>query len=297
MKRKFILSICASLFALSAMASTSFAKTIDVVTSFTILGDVVKHVGGDHVNVHSLVPADGDPHEFKPSPDDAKRIKEAAVTFISGEGLETWFERLAKASGTKEKPVVVSTSIKTHKFEDDGKTVTDPHVWNSVPNVLIWVDNIEKALTKADPEDAAAFKANAEQYRQKLQALDKSIKAQFATIPQDKRKVLTSHDAFGYYGKEYGVTFLSPLGISTETEASAADVAQLIDQIKKEGVKVYFFENSNDPRLIEQIAKATGAKAGGALYPESLSKADGPASTYEKLMEYNTNQIINAVKD
>lgn len=263
--------------------------------SFSVLADVVKNVGGEHVNVKSLVPPNGDPHEFEPTPDDAKAVKAAAVTFISGDGLETWFERLAKASGVKQKPVVVSAGIKTHTFEEDGKKVTDPHVWNSVPNVVIWVENIEKALAKADPENAAAFRANAERYSKELRALDAAVRAEISAVPKDRRKVLTSHDAFGYYGKEYGVTFLSPLGVSTETEASAADIARLIDQIKKEHIKVYFIENSNDPRLIKQVAAATGAQPGGELYPESLSAADGPVPTYLKLIRYNTDKIVSAI--
>lgn len=293
-KRYFLGLVGSAMLALAATATAS-AKTIDVVASFGVLADVVKNVGGEYVNVKSLVPPNGDPHEFEPTPDDAKAVKAAAVTFISGDGLETWFERLAKASGVKEKPVIVSTGIKTHKFEEDGKKVTDPHVWNSVPNVLIWVANIEKALTKADPENAAAFRANAERYSKVLRDLDAAVRAEISAVPKDKRKVLTSHDAFGYYAKEYGVSFLSPLGVSTETEASAADVAKLIDQIKKEQIKVYFIENSNDPRLIKQIAAATGAQPGGELYPESLSAADGPVPTYVKLIRYNTDKIVSAI--
>jgi zinc/manganese transport system substrate-binding protein len=293
--KRLLLALAGSAVFSLATAATASAKTIDVVASFTVLADVVKNVGGEHVNVKSLVPPNGDPHEFEPSPDDAKAVKAAAVTFLSGDGLENWFERLTKASGTTNKPVIVSTGIKTHKFEEEGKKVTDPHVWNSAANVVIWVANIEQALAKADPEDAAAFKANAERYTKELTDLDASIKAKFAPIPKDKRKVLTSHDAFGYYGQQYGVTFLSPIGVSTETEPSAADVAHLIDQIKKEGIRVYFFENSNDPRLIKQIATATGAQPGGELYPEALSAAGGPAPTYIKLMQYNTDQIVGAI--
>lgn len=293
-KRIFLALAGSALLAVGTMAAAS-AKTIDVVASFTVLADVVKNVGGEHVNVKSLVPPNGDPHEFEPSPEDAKSVKAAAVTFISGDGLENWFQRLAKAAGATEKPVVVSAGIKTRSLEEDGKKVTDPHVWNSVPNVLIWVANIEKALAKADPEDAAAFKANAERYTKELKELDASIRSRVGAVPKDKRKVLTSHDAFGYYGAEYGVTFLSPLGVSTETEASAADVAKLIDQIKKEHIKVYFIESSNDPRLVEQVAKATGAQAGGELYPEALSAADGPVPTYVKLMQYNTDKIVSAI--
>jgi len=277
------------------MAGAAHAKTIDVVASFTVLADVVKNVGGDHVKVKSLVPPNGDPHDYEPSPDDVKAIKSASVTFLSGEGLETWFQRIAKASGAGVDPVTVSTGIKTHMFDEDGKQVTDPHVWNSIPNALIWVGNIEAALEKADPADAADFRKNAAAYTASLKKLDGQIRAEIAKVPADRRKVLTSHDAFGYYGEAYGVKFLAPLGVSTETEASAADVAKLIDQIKAEHIKVYFMENSNDPRLVKQVADATGAKAGGELYPEALSKADGPAPTYEKMMAYNTRQIVDAI--
>lgn len=278
-----------------AMPTTASAHTINVVASFSILADVVKNIGGDHVNVKSLVPANGDPHDFEPSPDDAKAVKAAAVSFMSGEGLETWFARLSKAAGSQKQAVIVSDGIATQTFDEDGKTVTDPHVWNSASNVIVWVKNIEAALAKADPEDAKVFKANATRYNQQLEDLNRDIKARFNDIPIEKRTVLTSHDAFGYYGKAYDVSFLSPLGISTDTEASAANVASLIDQIKAQGIKVYFIENSNDPRLIKQIADATGAQPGGALYPESLSAQDGPASSYIALMRYNTNQIAAAI--
>lgn len=294
MKKSFVTLAGAAALSVAMMASAS-AKTMDVVASFTVLADVVQNVGGDHVNVKSLVPANGDPHDYEPSPTDAMAVKNAAVTFLSGEGLETWFERLAKAADSSKAPVIVSKGIKTHKMDEDGKTVTDPHVWNSVTNVLVWVDNIENALLEADPADAKDIKASAAAYRARLMKLDDDIKAKIDAVPKDKRKVLTSHDAFGYYGEEYGVTFIAPLGVSTETEASAADIAKLIDQIKADGVKVYFFENSNDARLVTQIANATGAEAGGELYPEALSSKDGPASSYIKLMNYNTDQIVAAI--
>jgi len=289
-----ILGLLASV-VLNFAATAASAKTLQVAASFSILADVVKQVGGDHVDVKSLVPPNGDPHEFEPSPDDARSLKDANIAFISGEGLESWFERLAKAAGYKGKPIVVSTGIKIFKMEENGKTVTDPHVWNSAANVVVWVANIEKALMEADPEDSADFKANAARYAKELQDLNAYAHSKIGAVPKDKRKVLTSHDAFGYFGKEYGVTFLSPLGVSTETEASAADIAKLIDQIKKEHVKVYFFENSNDPRLVKQIASATGAEPGGDLYVESLSAADGPAPTYAKMFRYNVDRIAEAI--
>ena len=272
------------------------AKTIDVVASFTVLADVVKNVGGDHVRVKSLVPPNGDPHDFEPSPDDARAVKAAAVTFISGEGLETWFERLAKASGSTVKPVVVSKGIETRTMEEDGKTITDPHVWNSVPNVLIWVSNIEAALKTVDPADAASFSRQAQNYRERLDQLDAFVRRQIDSVAQGKRTILTSHDAFNYYGQTYGVTFIAPLGVSTETEASAGDVAKLIDQIRKEDVSTYFIENSTDPRLVNQIAAATGANLGGELYPEALSPAGGPVPSYVELMKYNTMQIVKALR-
>jgi zinc/manganese transport system substrate-binding protein len=295
MKRTLLLS--ASLPLLMALSSVSAqAQTLKVVASFTVLADVVSNVGGDHVTVTSLVGPNGDPHEFEPSPTDAKHLKAADVTFVSGEGLEGWMDRLISASGYKGKPITVSEGINTRTMEEDGKTVTDPHVWNSPVNVKIWVANIEKALAAADPADAKAFEANAKAYTAKLDALNAYAHTKLDAIPAADRKILTSHDAFGYLGREYKVEFLSPLGFSTESEASAADVAKLIDQIKAEHIKTYFFENSNDPRLVKQIAKATGATSGGELYVEALSKKSGPASTYEKMFRYNIDQLAAAMK-
>ena len=294
-KQRLLLSAAATAFVALGVAGPASAETLDVVASFTVLADVVKQVGGDHVKVSSLVGPNGDPHEFEPAPADAKRLNAAKVTFVSGEGLEGWMDRLISASGYKGTPVVVSDGINTRTMVDDGKTVTDPHVWNSPVNVKVWVANIEKALSAADPADAADFKANAERYTKVLTELDAYAHGKFDKIADDRRKVLTSHDAFGYFGREYNVSFLSPLGVSTETEASAAEVAKLIEQIKTEHVKTYFFENSNDPRLVKQVAKATGAEPGGELYVESLSKANGPASTYEKMFRYNVDQMAAAM--
>ncbi|MET0172702.1 MAG: metal ABC transporter substrate-binding protein [Agrobacterium vaccinii] len=290
-----LLLTTAALPALMAYAGPASAAELKAVASFTVLADVVKQVGGNHVTVTSLVKPDGDPHEFEPSPADAKSLKAADVVFVSGLGLEGWMDRLISASGYKGTPVTVSQGIQTREMDEDGKTVTDPHVWNSPVNVKVWVENIETALSAADPADAQDFKANAQAYLKTLDKLDAYAHTKFDAIPEDRRKVLTSHDAFGYFGREYKVTFLSPLGVSTETEASAGDVAKLIEQIKAEHVKTYFFENSNDPRLVKQVAKATGAEPGGELYVESLSKAKGPASTYEKMFRYNVEQIAAAI--
>jgi zinc/manganese transport system substrate-binding protein len=281
---------------LALTGTTALAgEPVKVVASFTVLADVVSQVGGEHVTVSSLVGPNGDPHEFEPSPADAKALKAAKVTFISGEGLEGWMERLISASGYEGKPVVVSEGIALRSMEEDGQTMTDPHVWNSPVNVKVWVDNIEAALAKVDPEDAAAFKANATAYKARLDAMNTYAHEKFDPIPEASRKILTSHDAFGYLGREYGVTFLSPLGLSTETEASAADIAALIEQIRSEHVKAYFLENSNDSRLVQQIANATGAESGGELYVESLSAGDGPAPTYEQMFRYNVDLLSAAM--
>ena len=279
-----------------AMIDPAAAKTVKVVASFTVLADMVRQVGGDHVVVVSMVPPNGDPHEYEPTPDDARNLKGADVVFTSGLGLEGWFARLTKASGYAGKPVVASDGIRTRKMEEDGKTITDPHAWNSIPNAEVYVGNIEKALAAADPEDAVAFASNAKTYDAKLKALDVYAHAQVDGVPKNERKVLTTHDALSYFGAAYGVSFLSPLGFSTEKEPSAAQVAKVIGQIKAEHVHTYFFENSNDPRLVKQIGDATSARPGGELFVEALSKPGGPAATYADMFKYNVDTLVAGMK-
>lgn len=293
MKPKMLL---AAVFALSSMAGLAQAKPIEAVASFTVIADMVQNVGGDHVHVTSLIGPNGDPHAYEPTPNDAQALKRADLVFVSGLHLEGWLDRLIKASGYQGQPVVLSNGIKTRSMEEDGKRITDPHAWNSAANGVVYVRNIISALQKADPANASDYQAKGEHYIQQLEQLDAYARAQVQAIPSDKRKVLTSHDAFGYFGDAYGVTFLSPLGFSTETEASAADVGKLIKQIKQEHVSTYFFENSSDPRLVKQIADASGAQPGGELYVESLSPADGPAPTYAQMFRYNVDKLTAAMK-
>ena len=293
MKPKMLL---AAVFALSSMAGLAQAKPIEAVASFTVLADMVQNVGGDHVHVTSSIGPNGDPHAYEPTPNDAQALKRADLVFVSGLHLEGWLDRLIKASGYQGQPVVLSNGIKTRSMEEDGKRITDPHAWNSAANGVVYVRNIISALQKADPANASDYQAKGEHYIQQLEQLDAYARAQVQAIPSDKRKVLTSHDAFGYFGDAYGVTFLSPLGFSTETEASASDVAKLIKQIKQEHVSTYFFENSSDPRLVKQIADASGAQPGGELYVESLSPADGPAPTYAQMFRYNVDKLTAAMK-
>ncbi|MDU8362358.1 metal ABC transporter substrate-binding protein [Pseudomonas syringae group sp. J309-1] len=295
MKRSMLLSSMAAL-VLSAFSVLAQAKPLEAVASFTVIADMVQNVGGERVHVTSLIGPNGDPHVYEPSPADAQALKKADLAFVSGLHLEGWMDRLIKASGYKGEPVVLSNGIKTRSMEEDGERITDPHAWNSAANAVIYVRNIVAALEKADPAGASLYKANGERYTQQLQALDSYARTQIQSIPVAQRKVLTSHDAFGYFGDAYGVTFLSPLGFSTESEASAADVGKLIRQIKAEHVSAYFFENSGDPRLVKQIADASGAKPGGELYVEALSPANGPAASYVQMFKYNVDQLVAAMR-
>ncbi|EII9568132.1 TPA: metal ABC transporter substrate-binding protein [Salmonella enterica] len=281
---------------LGIMAQEAVARTLNVVTSFSVLRDMVQQVGGENVHVTSLVGPDGDPHTFEPSPKDSAMLKQADVVVVNGLGLEGWLDRLVKASGFKGKLVVASEGIQTHSMEEDGEMVTDPHAWNSAANGVQYAENIMRGLIKADPQDEAAITTRGTTYIEQLRQLDSWAKERFSNIPTVKRKVLTSHDAFGYFGKAYGVTFLAPQGLSSESEASAADVAALIKQMKAEHIQTWFMENQLDPRLVKQIAAATGAHPGGVLYPEALSEPGGVADTYVKMMRHNVDLIADSLK-
>lgn len=282
--------------ALGLMTQGALAKTLNVVTSFSILGDITQEVGGKNVNVTTLVGPDGDPHTFEPSPKDSAALSKADVVVVNGLGLEGWLDRLVKASGFKGTLVVASDGVKTHTLDEDGETVTDPHAWNSAANGALYAQNILSGLVNADPQDKAVLEASGKPYIAQLTELDAWAKARFRQIPQEKRKVLTSHDAFGYFGRAYGVEFLAPQGLSSESEASAAQVAALIKQIKADGVNTWFMENQLDPRLVKQIASATGAQPGGELYPEALSAKGGVADSYVKAFRHNVETIANSMK-
>lgn len=282
--------------ALGALSPGVMAKTLNVVASFSVLGDMVQQVGGEHVHVDTLVGPDGDPHTFEPSPKDSVLLSKADVVVVNGLGLEGWLDRLVKASGFKGELVVASQGVKTHTLDEDGKVVTDPHAWNSAANGALYAQNILAGLVKADPQDEAALNASGQAYIAQLRQIDGWAKSRFSAIPEAKRKVLTSHDAFGYFGRAYGVTFMAPQGLSSESEASAAQVGQLINQIKADGVKTWFMENQLDPRLVKQIASATGAQPGGELYPEALSKPGGVADSYVKMLRHNVDSLANSMK-
>ncbi len=271
------------------------ARPINVVASFSVLGDMVHQIGGEEVRVTELVGPGGDPHEFEPAPKDSVLLAHADIVFINGLGLEGWMERLIMASGYRGEVVVTSTGVKARQMQEEGKMLTDPHAWNSLSNGVIYAQNITRALAEKEPGKAAYFQQRGKAYIRQLEQLDHETLAQFAHVPPAQRKVLTSHDAFGYFGQAYGVTFLSPLGYSTDTQASAGKVADLIRQIKQEHVSRYFIESQTDSRLVKQIAGATGAQPGGELYPEALTADEEPAGTYLKAFKHNVRTLINSM--
>lgn len=283
--------------ALAALLATpAAAKPLDVVASISVIGDIVAEVGGPEVAVMTLVPAEADAHDFEPTPQDAKAIAKADLVVVNGLGLEGWLDRLIAASGYKKTVAVASAGISPREMTEHGETETDPHAWNDAANGARYARTVAAALAKADPPHAEAYAARGEAYAKKLLDLDAWAKAEFGKIPAAQRKVITSHEAFGYLGAAYGVELMAPMGLSTEDEAAAADVAALIDQIKAEGIKTVFLENSTDPRLVTEIAKATGAKVGGTLYPESLTAEGGPASTYLKMFRYNVSTLVAGMR-
>lgn len=288
--------------ALAALPSAVFAQDkMPVVASFSVLADFVKQVGGDRVSVTSLVGPNGDAHVYSPTPADAKAMTAAKLVVINGLHLEGWLPRLIKSSGTKATVVTATRGIKPiEATEEEGghghdHGHDDPHAWQDIANARIYVANIRDALAAADPAGKASYDANATAYLARLDVVEGEVKAAVARIPADRRKAITTHDAFGYFVKAYGIDFIAPQGVSTESEASAKDVARIIRQIKAQKVPAVFLENISNPRLIEQIARESGAKIGGELYSDALSDASGPAGTYIDMMKHNISEIEKAL--
>lgn len=285
-----------SVAAVLALASPGLAAEVKAVASFSILGDMVRHVGGERVEVVTIVGPNADTHVYEPKPADAIAVASADIFLVNGLSFEGWMDRFVEATGYEGPLIVVSAGVKTHTMADDGKTVTDPHAWQSLANGLLYVDNIARGLCQADAAGCDTYKANAAAYEAEITALDGEVKAAIAALPESKRKVITTHDAFGYFGEAYGVKFLAPEGISTESEASAKDVGKLITQIRAEGVTALFVENMSDPRLIEQIAEETGVRVGGELYSDALSEPGGDAPDYLSMFRHNIALLVPAME-
>jgi zinc/manganese transport system substrate-binding protein len=282
------------LIVLAVMAVTAPAHAADrlnVVASFSILGDLVRNVGGERVDVTTLVGPDGDVHVYVPTPADAKKIADARLVFVNGLGLEGWLPRLVQSAGNKATIITATSGIAPLKLGSDA----DPHAWQSPLNAKIYVANIRDALAAADPADAELFRSNANAYLAKLDALDGEVRQAVAQIPENRRKVISTHRAFGYFAAAYGVAFIAPLGVSTESEASARDIAGIITQIRASKIPAVFLENISDPRLIRQIAAETGARVGGTLYSDSLTDEKGDSPTYIEMVRHNIKALTSAL--
>jgi zinc/manganese transport system substrate-binding protein len=293
----------AALLPLAPLRRAGAAEPLRVVASFSILADMVRVVGGEGVTVDTLVGPDGDAHVFQPSPADARRVAGAQVVVVVGLGFEGWMSRLVRSAAYKGPVVTASQGIQTRRMPEakghghghSHAHDVDPHLWHDPRRTQRMVRTIADALAKADPARAAAFKANADAYVSELDALDRWAEARFAAVPRDQRRIVTSHDSFGYLAERYGLTVLSPQGVSTEAEATAQQVAQLIRQVRDRQVRAIFVENVTNPRLIEQIASETGAVVGGRLYSDALSGPAGAAPTYLALMRHNITTIADAI--
>jgi zinc/manganese transport system substrate-binding protein len=279
--------------AVSVRAQTP--ATLPVVATFSILADFARNVGGDRIDVAALVGPDGDTHVYQPKPADAEKLSAARLILVNGLGLEGWIDRLIKASGARAPVIVATKGINPQKMREEGRVGLDPHAWQSIANAKIYVANIRDGLIAADPGGEAVYRANADNYLGKLGALEAEVKREIAKIPAGRRQIITTHDAFGYFGAAYGFRFIAPEGVSTETEASARDVAKIIRQIKAEKIPAVFLENVTDVRLMQSIASESGAKIGGTLYSDALSPPDGPASTYIDMMRNNVRELSAAL--
>ena len=263
------------------------AEKLRVVASFSILGDMVARVAGERIELTVLVGPDSDAHVFQPSPPQARAVAKARLLIINGLGFDAWASRLMKSTGSRAR-LVVAAPI-------DLPVPSNPHAWQDVRIAISYVENVTKALRAADQVNAAFYEVNSAAYIQELRTLDEAIRLAFANIPQDRRRVITTHDAFGFLGSAYDIQFLAPLGISTENQASAKGVAALISQIKREKLSAIFVENISDARLIRQIASETGVSISGKLYSDALSKASGPAPTYIAMMRHNAKLLTAAM--
>ncbi len=273
----------------SAQGVSAAQTPVRVLVSFSILADIARQVGGSDVAVTSLIGADANEHVFEPSPDQVRQLTQAQLFIVNGFGLEGWRTRLIQSAQYRGLVVIATAGITPLMTTETDETAPspDPHAWQDPRNAIIYAEDIMRALAGIDPEHAEAHRQRFSEYRAALDALDRNVRDGLGVIPVEKRQVITTHDAFAYYGKAYGVTFMAPEGLNTESEPSAKSVAALIRQIRRQGIKALFLENIADPRLMEEIARETGATLGPPLYSDALSGPNGPAPTYIRMIEYN----------
>jgi zinc/manganese transport system substrate-binding protein len=271
------------------------ADPLPVVVSFSVLGDMVRQVGGEDVAVTVLVGPDSDSHVYEPSPSDTRRLAAARLFVVNGLGLEGWMPRLIDSAGFKGRVVTVTDGITPLQLTEAGKMAPDPHAWQDLANGRIYARNIATALAEADPDHAAAYAQRAAAYDAELAVLDDWVKAEIGSVPPERRKIVTTHDAFQYFGHAYGVAFEAPVGMNEESEPDARAVAALIRQIRQEHIRALFIENMTDPRLLDQLARETGTKPAGSLLADALSKPGEGGETYVALFRRNVPAMVAAM--
>jgi zinc/manganese transport system substrate-binding protein len=292
MRRLVRFALAVALLGLALPLRAQAPRPLQVVASFSILADMLREIAGDAAQVHSLVGANADAHVFEPTPADAQRLAKADLVVVNGLHFEGWIDRLVRSSGYRGPVVEASRGIEPRRL---GRAV-DPHAWQSLAHAQRYVENMRAALVAAAPAQAAAIDARAAAYRRRIAALDASARAAFDAVPREQRRVVSNHDAFGYLGDAYGVTFISPRAWNTDSEASAAGVASVIRQVRQHQARALFVENITDRRSIERIAQETGARVGGTLYSDALSPPGGGADTYLRLYEHNVKTIATALQ-
>jgi zinc/manganese transport system substrate-binding protein len=277
----------AILLVLVGLAAPASADRLKVIASFSVIADMAREVGGNDIDLTILVGPDSDAHVFQANAEHARAVSTAKVFLANGRGLDAWAQRLLKATGSRAMLVTLSDRIASRPG--------DPHAWNDARNAVIYVEAIRKVFAAASPAFTDAFNRRAANYTQRLRELDASIRQGFARVPPDGRKVITTHDAFGFFAEAYGLQFLAPIGLSTENQPSAKAVATLITQIRREKIRALFLENISDSRLITQIARETRVRIGGKLYSDALSPPAGPAGSYIELMRHNARLLTEAM--
>ncbi len=292
LNRIFVVALILGAFTLQVHATE---PKLRVVASFSVLADLVRNVGGDRIELATLVGPDGDAHVYSPTPADAKTIASAKLVIINGLGFEGWLPRLVESTGNRATVVEATKGITARHGEGADADKIDPHAWQSIANAKVYVTNIRDALSEADPAGSGTYSTNASAYLDRLDALDREIRSGVAAIPPARRQVVTTHDAFGYFADAYGISFIAPQGISTDTEPTANDIAAIILLVRTAHVPAVFLEKLGDPRLIGRIAAETGAKLGGTLYSDSLTGPDGEAPTYIQMMDHNIRELTRAL--
>ena len=283
-----------ALLAVSVISSSVALADLTVASLSTITTDIAKNVGGDKVDVIPVIKPGIDPHEFQPTPDDVKRIVTADLVLITGKHLEGYLTKLEESAGGSGKFVDTGAAFPSLKLEEDGKLVEDPHWWHSIENVKKATLVVEKRFAEADPANKATYEKNAVTYIAELKDLEAWAKREVATLPREKRKLVTTHDAFGYFARDFGFKIYALAGVSTEDEPSSRKISDLINTIKSEGVKAVFFESIENPKVVAEITKETGAKVGGELYADGLG--DKEAKTYPDMVRHNIATIVDSLK-